>query len=89
MLVQAAPSVERCHCVVTVRLGPFQVPVLAVSVCRRCGVPETTGRIEFTGGAAATGWVGPLAAVLPPGWSGFDAVTEKRTTAPSSVWVSA
>ena len=65
---------------------PVQVPAVAVSVDPRCAVPLSVGRTVFTGAALGIVAVGMLVAVTVA--SGFDAVTSRRTLAPTSATVS-
>ena len=63
---------------------PTQVPLLAVSVCPTCGVPDTVGGAVFRGlaGAACTTAVAFEVALAEP--SEFAAVTRTRSRCPTS-----
>ena len=80
------PSLERCHWYANALPMPLQVPGAPVRVEARCTLPLSVGRTVFTGGALGIVAVGTLVAVTVA--SGFDAVTNSRTLAPTSPTVS-
>src|SRR4051812_26988663 len=82
MLVQVLPFEERCHWYAYVLPIPVQAPGSELNVLPRCAAPPIDGAALFAGLDACTGAVGWLAAATVA--SGFEAVTSRRTVAPSS-----